>query len=67
MPKLFLLGITEGIIPKSKVTFVCNLITAAQLIIAKNWKSSDYISVDDWLGKHWEILKESKLTHTKCS
>lgn len=49
--KLFLLGATTRVIPKSRVALVHKLITAARMVVPKHWKSKDYISEDNRLRK----------------
>ena len=62
-PEIALLSIFENVeYDKMIKELITNLLTAARLIIARQWKSKSEFQVDEWYNEIWNIAINDQLT-----
>ena len=61
-PEAFLLGMTNHEIPNKDRIFFMYATTAARILIAKNWKTEELPTVEDWQMKLIEYMELAELT-----
>ena len=61
--EIALLSIIENVeYAKMTTELIANLLTAARLIIARNWKSKSEFRMEEWYNEIWNIAINYKLT-----